>query len=487
MEEREIDLLDMIANILSHWKGILVALFIGAALMGGFSYVKSYCSVQNEQAAVPVALDRAAVDMQLEQIEATLKDSDKATVLATISDEREYLYKNKYVQESVYMQLDPLNVAQTELVYEIQAVDEEQVQRLGTIYKNILNNVGLYNWIEQQTGIAAVCAGELISVDTNQELFLAKKDKKIVLGSDTIKVTLIQMNEIACEQLANAVKDYMEQQQKKLMAEIGSHTLILLAEPSGVVMNTDVMNDQADYGNEISDIRLKIASAKAEFTAEQQQYYNLLTWEEAEEGEVEQLDTTEEQPALTRPSVSKKYVLLGAVLFAFVYAGSRFLMYIFNTRIRISDEMESLYHIPQIGVVVKDSKKKFILDRWVDELRHYGKRMFDAEQSMELAFVAVKIAVIKNKLSNVCLMGCNLSAGAGNVCEKLKVALEKDGIDVIVLDNVLYNAESMEKMDAVTGVVLVEKAGSTLYNEIANELALLKRQDITVLGGIVVE
>lgn len=39
----------------------------------------------------------------------------------------------------------------------------------------------------------------------------------------------------------------------------------------------------------------------------------------------------------------------------------------------------------------------------------------------------------------------------------------------------------------MTGVVMVEKAGSTLYNEVANELALLKRQDITVLGGIIVE
>ena len=84
-------------------------------------------------------------------------------------------------------------------------------------------------------------------------------------------------------------------------------------------------------------------------------------------------------------------------------------------------------------------------------------------------------------------MGCNLSAGAGKVCESLKAALEKEGIQVTVLDNVLYNAESMEKIDAVTGVVLVEKAGSTLYNEIANELALLKRQDIAVLGGIIVE
>ena len=96
MEEREIDLLDMIADILSHWKGILVALLIGAVLMGGLSYVKSYRSVQNEQAAEePTVLDREAVDTQLEQLETVLKDGDKATVLTTVDDEREYLYKDK--------------------------------------------------------------------------------------------------------------------------------------------------------------------------------------------------------------------------------------------------------------------------------------------------------------------------------------------------------------------------------------------------------
>ncbi len=44
-----------------------------------------------------------------------------------------------------------------------------------------------------------------------------------------------------------------------------------------------------------------------------------------------------------------------------------------------------IYGIPQIGVVVKDSKKKLFLDRWVNGLRHYGKREFTAEQSMELS------------------------------------------------------------------------------------------------------
>ena len=99
----------------------------------------------------------------------------------------------------------------------------------------------------------------------------------------------------------------------------------------------------------------------------------------------------------------------------------------------------------------------------------------------------MKIAAVKNGLNNICLMGCSLSAGADVVCESLKAALEKEGITVTVLDNLLYNAEVMEKVETMAGVVLVEKAGSTLYNEIASELALLKRQEITVLGGIIVE
>lgn len=187
------------------------------------------------------------------------------------------------------------------------------------------------------------------------------------------------------------------------------------------------------------------------------------------------------------PSVSKKYLLLGTVLFAFAYAAVLALLYIFNSRLRATDELQNLYRIPQIGVVVKDSSKNFIVDRWINDLRHYGKRKFSAEQSMELAFAAVKIAAVKNGMNNICLMGCNLAAGAGNVCESLKAALEKEGIAVTVLDNVLYNAETMEKIDQVTSVILVEKAGSTLYNEITRELELLKRQEIAVLGGIIVE
>ena len=490
MEERKIDLLDMIADILSHWRGLLVALIIGAILMGGFSYVKSYRNVQSEQEAEEEPeLDEMSVEEQLAQLEDSLSDSEKISVAATVDDEREYLYKDTYYRESIYMHLDPLNIARTELVYRIQAEDGSLAQRLGTVYKNIVGGVGVYDWVEQQAGIPAEYAAELISVSTDPAIFVGNGAQNISIGSDSLKVTVMQKDEKTCEQLAEAVNSYMEEQQKNLAEKLGSHELILLSETSGKIISTDTMVRQIDYGNQRINLKAGIASAKAGFTEDQQKYYDLLTWEEkAKEAEMDHKDAaTEEEPVLESPSVGKKYVLLGAVLFAFVYAGILFLLYIFNSKIRVSDELQNLYHIPQIGVVVKDSKKKFILDKWVDDLRHYGKRKFDAKQSMELAFAAVKIAAVKNKLNTICLMGCNLEAGAGSVCENLKTALEKEGINVTVLDNVLYNAESMEKVDTMTGVVLVEKAGSTLYNEIANELALLKRQDIAILGGIIVE
>ena len=97
------------------------------------------------------------------------------------------------------------------------------------------------------------------------------------------------------------------------------------------------------------------------------------------------------------------------------------------------------------------------------------------------------MSAMKSGIDTVCFMGCDLKAGAGTVCDKLKTALEKDKLKVTVLNNVLYDATAMEQLQDVKGVVLVEKAAVTMYREIAEELEFLKRQGILVLGGIIVE
>lgn len=488
MQTREINLLDMIADVLSHWRGMIVALVLGAALLGGVSYMKSLRTVQNVQQPETVVQEETTAEEQLTQLEQSLDDKSLATVLAVVDDEKEYDLKKTYSENSIYMQLNPLQTVQTELIYQVQTADGSMDGQLGTLYTSLLNNVGLYDWVAQQTGIEAGYVGELISAKMVSNLTIMSKE--MTLGTNCVKVSILQSDAETCQKLADAVKAYISEKQKQLNDELGQHALVLVSETTGFVMNKDLMDEQIKCRNEIVSLQSTIATAKADFTEEQKQYYELLTWEEAEHSEQpeqpSQNATAEEYPVPT-PTISKKYVLLGAVLFAFVYAVVICMVYIFNTKLRLSDELQSIYGIPQIGLVVRESGRKVFLDKWVDSLRHYGKRKFTAEQSMELAFAAIKIAAVKNGLNNICLMGCNMRAGADKVCESLKAALEKEQISVSVLDNVLYDAEAMEKMDAMQGAVLVEKAGSTLYNEVAGELELLKRQDITVLGGIIVE
>lgn len=490
MEEREIDLLDMIADILSHWRGLLAALIIGAILMGGLSYVKSYRNVQRIQSVEQEVLNRQSVDNQIAQLEQQLTPTQALAVQALIEQEKTYARQKAYMENSLSMQLDPEQIAERDLIYSITTENPEQSCLLTQVYTDLINSTSMYQWIEEKTGIAANVVGELVYTEAG------RNDRAVVNNArngvaanpmkSNVKIIVRDAQEPDCDQLAEAVKEYMTEQQKTLEQRLGTHQLILLSDTGATVADANLRNLQRNSVNDLATLATAVGKAKTDLTAEQQQYYDLLTWEESETVEAEQSDVTGEQPAVS-PSISKKYVLLGAVLFAFVYAGILFLIYIFNSKIRVSDELQTLYHIPQIGVVVRDSGKQFVFDKWIDDLRHYGKRKFNAEQSMELAFAAVKIAAAKNRLNSICLMGCNLDAGAGKVCETLKTALEKEQLNVTILDNVLYNAEAMEKVDAMTGVVLVEKAGSTLYNEIAGELELLKRQEIAVLGGIVVE
>lgn len=192
MKEREIDLLDMIADILSHWRGLLIAIVLGAVLLGAFSYTRSYRNMQNmqnmqSQEAENTSEDEMAIEEKLAQLSENLDDSQLTAVLTTVDDAKEYALKKQYVQDSIYMQLDPMNVAQEELIYNIQEKDENGSQRLGTIYRNTLNSVGLYDWVEQRTGLEAAYVGELVSVSVDSGLTLTNGEPLTIGGSDSLK------------------------------------------------------------------------------------------------------------------------------------------------------------------------------------------------------------------------------------------------------------------------------------------------------------
>ncbi len=485
MEEREIDLVDLIADILSHWRGILVCMLVGAVLAGAFSYVKSV--PESEEI---IEEEEKAPEERIQSLEENMKEAEKVAVLSVIDDERELELYRQYMDTSVLMQMDSYDIPRIVMIFSIQMDDMGQSYILRSVYEDLINNVGMCEWIEEKTGISAVSAAELVSAQGRTGVTVLNGGQETVAGSDSLRVQVIHYDAEECEKLAQAIEDYINQQHTRLTRELGAHEITLLSESAGTMMDTGVRDRQISYSNSLLSLQSGIANAIDAFTEDQQDYYELLTQKEPEGGIESGKDAGEvEAPeAVVKPSVSKKYVLVGAVLFAFVYAGIFFVLYVLNGKLRTADELQSLYHISQLGLVVRDKeKKKVFIDKWIDSLRNRKKRQFTAEQSLQLAATAVKISAGKQGLDTVYLMGCDLKAGAEAVCRKLKELLEQENITAVILDNVLYDAAAMDELEHAKGIVLVEKAMSTMYDEISRELELASRQGIKVLGGIIVE
>ena len=192
MRARELNLLDMIVSILTHWRGLVVSMLIGAILFGIFSFTKSYRAEQNEQSQNNIIINETTVQKQVEQLEESMNESERTAVMTTLDYEKEYDMKKTYSEHSIYMQLDPLHLVQTELVYSVQMLDENKAEQLGRIYELLLNNVGLYDWGEQQTGIEAGYVAELISTNMVSGAILQDEGPILTSGDDCLKVRILQ-------------------------------------------------------------------------------------------------------------------------------------------------------------------------------------------------------------------------------------------------------------------------------------------------------
>nr|WP_300842324.1 hypothetical protein [uncultured Acetatifactor sp.] len=503
MEEREINLIDLLVDIMLHWRGILVFMLIAGVVMGGFSYVRSG---QNTGTSSPSSKgtdlkgEWENMEEYREYLEEELTEPEKVSVYSVLQSEKQYQDTLDYINHSVLMQADPQKVEKAELIFNVAAEDPGMTISLTNLYDALTTGTGFYEWLADKNDMSSFEVSELISVRRQSGILVIEGSEPEVVGKDTLKITILHADQKKCRALAESVIKYLDSQHDKLVQTVGEYEIELVDQIFSTVMDVALTNQQNSYNSTALSLMSSVASAKEAFTDDQKAFYYLMKGEDvedSEEGEKEEetsdSETETAEPKSVRtaaPSVSLKYVILGMFLAAFVYAFVLFCRYVFNGKLRATDNLGELYGISQLGLIPgEQGKKKFLgfVDKWILSLRDRNKRKFTAAEAMELAAAAVKISAGKNMLDTVYLIGCNLKEGALELCGQVKAKLEQENIQVQVLDNVLYNSETLEQLEAAKGVVLVEKVGSTLYTEIAKELELLKRQEIQVLGGIVVE
>lgn len=528
MKEREISLVDLVVEILLRWRKFLIFMLCGAVLAGAAGYARTWRAARaqemqpqeesrtQEEELLAEKKQRAEEKLQEEKelmeapdypdnIVSGITGLQRINVQNVLNNEEVYREKLVYQENSAILKMSPDRVYRGRITFLISSQSREQSYSIEAVYRDVIAGGEIAKYMAERLGISEYLT-ELISVQDN----LGNRME----GTDSFSVTVSYYDEQVCQKMAQTVVEYIQDKQEELSRQLGEHEVKAVNNSLIEVYDAKVLDTQQSFASELVSLQNTIESAKTAFSYEEWQYYDLMTngrltglaltmleqkeLEEAKQAEAaaeavaEEEDTAQDTApvAPVKPGISMKYILLGMVLAAFLYAFVLFIVYVFNTKIRKADDLQRLFLIPQLGLIPEGQERKKIfggIDRWIESLRERKKRRFDREEALGLAAVAVRMAAERNRLSTVYLIGCDLKEQVRAVCDYLRGVLADSKIETVILSNVLYDASAMSELDGAKGVVLVEKAGSTLYTEIEQELTLLKREEISVLGGIIVE
>ena len=149
IEEREINLLDLIVEILMHWRALLIVMFAGGVIFGGYSYIRSS---QNINAQLNLESEQTD-DSYGELLKEQLDEGQLNNVTIALTYYKIYQEKLAYQQQAVLMQIDPFHVPRVELTFWVESDDMEKTYNIEKAYEDQLADAALLDYIKKWCNI----------------------------------------------------------------------------------------------------------------------------------------------------------------------------------------------------------------------------------------------------------------------------------------------------------------------------------------------
>lgn len=470
MGERIINVQDLTIEILLHWRSIILSMFIGgiaAALFGYISLIQSSKTAQIEQSK----------NSDVKSLQNEMSQKELLEVEQVLLDEETFEKWHSYIENSVLMNLDPSHVYQGDLIYTVK--QDEIRMDLITTYVNLLTTNKTYQFVADRTDdFTAPEIRELVNI-TN-----------IGTGgsqNNSFNITVLAKTKEVCTAISEAIKSYIAEISLSISEVYGAHDIILLQEHISETNNISLLQKQIDMHGRVASLQAETLRLKEGFSEKQRQYYQLSLKESdgTQKKLTEDIANAEETPTSLRTSIeSATWGMFFAVL---IYVMAIFFLYISGDRLRYTDNCTAMYHVPALGHI--PSKRTADTPfHWIDQKLYLlrDKRRFtsSAEEAIKLTVTAIRMVLQEKEVCGVCATNSNLFT---DIIVKIGKNLQADGIEFQSVENILYSADSMNLLSNVKTAVLIEKVGTVSYGEIQQELEILRRQEINILGMVILE
>lgn len=374
------------------------------------------------------------------------------------------------------MQLDPYAKPTLEMQYYVQSdyiinytkdSERDYTPELVSVYREYINSLEMTGKIIEE-----------LSLPISQKDFLELISVSVPTEEENVSVifTISYPDEKELTKIADAVKSLMEQKSSELQ-KMGSHTLQLIRESQGVVVDTALADRKNTFSNNITTLETQLKGLKSNMSTEQISLFDA----EVSKMRGENLGEVE-------PGFGIVYAILGGILGAFLVCVWIVCKMIFAAKLQLSEEVSSLYGIRLLGEIQTESMKKGFLsgiDGFILGLKNRGKKKISQEQQIKVIATSVSLFCRQQGVDSIYITGSEYEKADKAVLEKLKKEFAGQKIKVQDGGSILYDADSMQAGIENGNIVLVEQKGISNYDEIYAELDLLKECHSNILGAVV--
>ncbi|MBE6016198.1 MAG: hypothetical protein E7233_01130 [Lachnospiraceae bacterium] len=481
-EMTTISVRDMIIYILSKWKILIVCLVLGAVVLGAYS---GYKSLKNT--------GEIALEKRGEKLEKTLSEGEKGKAMNTAVTIAHYLnqYGNyaEYSARSEFQKLDPSSVKVRTLTYYLDSKEsgtmkESDVAGFANAYRfNLVDEL-----FEQEVA-------EAFGIPVEEAFYYYDKtvrvriDEERPIDESVFVVNIYHTDDEFLDKMSEIVKSRIERYSAEVSKAAPDQSVRFISEITSKSNGSYVYDTQEKNVSTCKTLVSDLEKITNALSGDELVYtkYLLTQVYDGEYTSIAFANMGEEEAKAPKLHISKKYVLIGAVGGLFAAALIVLLVYLLSHRLRGYNDMEYIYGIPVLGTfddpkTVK--KNSFILDKWLRSLRLRRKSQ-DYEGSVKLIAVKLKLAAKNNGIGNICIaVGPSVSTDV-KFLEDIKQNTEE--IKVSVAEDILRNADAIDKLFDVDGVVLMEQMDKSRLSEISEECRLLAGNNIRIIGAVVAE
>lgn len=462
MEEREIDLKQAIWKVILSWRGMILWGIICAAALAGFMYHSADKKYEQNKKDME---NSARLEEDLDEDELSA-----AKTVVNYMDQLESL--RDFRDNSLVMQLDPYNVKSVNYQFYVKVDNDTSTLYEGSEGDIKIDNVAktiATSYSEYVVGDDFLnLLGEALKLDATasdiRDLVEVESD-----GSN-IKISIFLSDDMDEAVVTDNVSTLLKDKAKDYKA-VDDFTLELVSKEIKTEKNQKLIDKKTNTNNQIVSIENNITNLKAKLNSSQLYY----------------IDNVRPKSELKAPSVSVKFIVIGFILGVFLVCGVVFVKAVISGKLTLAEELESVFGISLIGSVVAGKKRKRFLqfiDNALLKIKNRNQKELTDEKRMEFAITSVVIKCEQLETKKLCLSGTEIDKIDETLISDLKEKLSAEGIEVDVIDDIYYDGKALKKCVDCGYVLFVEKVGTSIYEEINNQVNKAKEYDLNIIGAI---